>query len=166
MRFRQVFHRVLEISELRISSRGLPLVRGCVSLLHGDRSMVLHGFDPVPGAGGDQRECFTGTGQLNYLFKDGRISLYSDLHLTDYDVGRYENLGNGRYRVVLHRDGVPDSNWIVRPGRVSWRHPPDGNLGMKRWGARLFYRPKNDSAEMKLLASAESRDARIKAAME
>jgi hypothetical protein len=101
-----------------------------------------------------------------YLFKDGKIVSYSDGHFTDYDAGRYEDLGDGRFRVILKHNSSPDSDWIVSPGKDSWRHPPDENAGFKQWRARQFYRPKNDSDEMDLVASAKVRDARLKGAIE
>ena len=77
-----------------------------------------------------------------YLFEDGKIVEYSDTHFTDYDAGRYKELGNGKYEVTLHHDGMPPSIWIVRPRQTSWVHPPRRKLGYLPGGRQAFLQTK------------------------
>ena len=100
-----------------------------------------------------------------YQFKEGRIHFYSDLHLTDYDAGSYESLGGGRYRVSLKLYGG-DSDWVVRPGKNSWFHPPDEDVGFFRSRARKFYRLNDEEEELLLISSAEERDRKLEIALE
>lgn len=97
-----------------------------------------------------------------FVFKDGRITLYSDTHFTSYGEGAYEDLGSGRYRVTLYNDEYPDAVWEVRPRATWWRHPPDKNLGLLRRRARLFYRPDRGIDYPGLVATAEQRDDRLR----
>ena len=93
-----------------------------------------------------------------FLFESGRLFRYSDLHLTEYDAGSYQPLGDGSYRVTLASHSSVCAGWLVRLGRRSWVAPSDEDEAWFRRYLRRIYRPLSQSRARKLIASAAERD--------
>ncbi len=99
-----------------------------------------------------------------FEFKDGKITRYSDVHLTDYGAGEFEKLADGLYRVTFPQGTQPDLVWEVRPGKRRWLAPPDKEEPLLRAWARRFYRPWNQESKRRMIATAPQRDAELEAA--
>lgn len=114
---------------------------------------------PIEGVWMSRYHCQCLCNAQNFFhFEGGRIVRYSDLHLTEYDAGSYQHLGDGSYRVTLASHSSVGAEWLVRPGRRSWVAPSDEDEVWFRRYLRRFYRPLSQSWARKLIASAAERD--------